>query len=132
MSQLIFQLGLIPHVTLLRLVLGSEKGNIWAKFLITLVTQIGVTASKPVECLHTCILSCSDSLWPMDCSSPLPLSVGFPRRNYWSGLPFSSPGDLPDPGIKPILCLLHNPLSDGFFTTGARWEAHLVHDLLFI
>ena len=31
-----------------------------------------------------------------------PLSMGFPRQEYWSGLPFSSPGDLPDPGIEPV------------------------------
>ena len=31
-----------------------------------------------------------------------PLSMGFPRQEYWSGLPFPSPGDLPNPGIKPI------------------------------
>ena len=30
-----------------------------------------------------------------------PLSMGFTRQEYWSGLPFSSPGDLPDPGIQP-------------------------------
>ena len=30
-----------------------------------------------------------------------PLSVGFSRQEYWSGLPFPPPGDLPDPGIKP-------------------------------
>ena len=30
-----------------------------------------------------------------------PPSVGFPRQEYWSGLPFPSPGDLPDPGIEP-------------------------------
>ena len=30
-----------------------------------------------------------------------PLSVGFSRQEYWSGLPFPSPGDLPDPGIEP-------------------------------
>ena len=30
-----------------------------------------------------------------------PLSMGFTRQEYWSGLPFSSPGDLPDPGIEP-------------------------------
>ena len=30
------------------------------------------------------------------------LSMGFSRQEYWSGLPFSSPGDLPDPGIEPI------------------------------
>ena len=31
----------------------------------------------------------------------VPLSVGFSRQKYWSGLPFPSPGDLPDPGIEP-------------------------------
>ena len=30
-----------------------------------------------------------------------PLSMGFLRQEYWSGLPFPSPGDLPDPGIEP-------------------------------
>ena len=33
------------------------------------------------------------------------LSMWFPRQEYWSDLPFPSPGDLPDPGIKP--CFLH-------------------------
>jgi len=37
----------------------------------------------------------------MDSSPPGSLSVGFPRQEYWSGLPFPSPGDLSDPGIKP-------------------------------
>ena len=31
----------------------------------------------------------------------VPLSIGFSRQEYWSGLPFPFPGDLPDPGIKP-------------------------------
>ena len=31
----------------------------------------------------------------------LPQSMGFSRQKYWSGLPFPSPGDLPDPGIEP-------------------------------
>ena len=44
-----------------------------------------------------CCLALCD---PMDCSLPAPLSMGFPRQE-WSGLPFSSPGDLPDPGIEP-------------------------------
>jgi len=35
----------------------------------------------------------------MDCS-PAGFSVGFPRQEYWSGLPFPSLGDLPDPGIE--------------------------------
>ena len=37
---------------------------------------------------------------PMDCSQA-PLSTGFSRQEYWSGLPFPSPGDLSDPGIEP-------------------------------
>ena len=56
----------------------------------------------------------SDSLatpWTMACQAPL--SMGFPRQHYWSGLPFPSPGDLPYPGIKPS-----SPAVAGrFFTT---------------
>ena len=37
--------------------------------------------------------------WTVACQSPL--SIGFSRQEYWSGLPFPSPGDLPNPGIKP-------------------------------
>ena len=38
---------------------------------------------------------------PMDCSLPGSGSMGFSRQEYWSGLPFHSPGDLPDSGIEP-------------------------------
>jgi len=38
--------------------------------------------------------------------------MGFPRQDYWSGLPFPSPGDLSDPGIKPKSLVL----AGGFFT----------------
>ena len=37
--------------------------------------------------------------WTVACQSPL--SMGFSRQEYWSGLPCPSPGDLPDPGIEP-------------------------------
>ena len=44
--------------------------------------------------------------WTVACLAPL--SMGFPRQEYWSGLPFTTPGDLPDPGIEPSsLILLH-------------------------
>ena len=36
--------------------------------------------------------------WNVACQAPL--SMGFPKQEYWSGLPFPSAGDLPDPGIK--------------------------------
>ena len=39
------------------------------------------------------------TLWTIVCQAPL--SMGFSRQEYWSGFPFSSPGDLPNPGIKP-------------------------------
>ena len=38
----------------------------------------------------------------MDCSLPAPLTMGFSRQEYWTGLPCPSPGDLPDPGIEPV------------------------------
>ena len=50
------------------------------------------------------------------------LSMGFSRQEYWSGLPYPSPGDLPDPGIKPE-SLRTLALTNGFFTTSATWEA---------
>ena len=39
------------------------------------------------------------TLWTVACQAPL--SMGFSRQQYWSGLPFPPPGDLPDPGIEP-------------------------------
>ena len=45
---------------------------------------------------------------PWTVTHQFPLSVGFSRQKYWSGLPCPPPSDLPDPGIKPSsLCLLH-------------------------
>ena len=49
--------------------------------------------------------------------------MGFPRQEYWSGLPFPSPGDLPDAGIEPashVSCIDRQ-----FFTTSVTWEALL-------
>ena len=53
---------------------------------------------------------------PWNVACQVPLSMGFPKQEYWSGLPFPSPGDLPDPGIKPA-----SPASaGGFFTLSHR------------
>ena len=51
-----------------------------------------------------------------------PLSMGFSRQIYWSGLPWPPPGDLPNPGIEPT----SPALAGGFFNTSATWEAHPV------
>ena len=54
-----------------------------------------------------CVLSCSvvsNSLWaPWTVVRQAPLSMGFSRQEYWSGLPCSPPGDLPNPGSNPGL-----------------------------
>ena len=60
------------------------------------------------------------ALWTAACQAPL--SMGFSRQEYWSGLPCPPPGDLPDPWIEP-LSLTSPPLAGGFFTTTAAWEA---------
>ena len=56
--------------------------------------------------LHTCIRaqslqSCPTLCDPMDGSTPGSSVHGFSRQEYWSGLPWPPPGDLPDPGTKP-------------------------------
>ena len=51
------------------------------------------------------------------------LSMELSRQEYWSGLPFPTPGDLLDPGIK-LMSLVFPALAGGFFTTGATREAY--------
>ena len=63
------------------------------------------------ETKHACTAACQ-----------APLSMGFSRQEYWSGLPCPPPGDLPDPGIKPA-SLMSPALAGEFFTTSATWEA---------
>ena len=58
--------------------------------------------------------------WTVTCQAPL--SVEFPKQEYWSGLPFPSPWDLPDPGIKPT-SLMSPLLAGGFFTTKSLRDA---------
>ena len=50
------------------------------------------------------------------------LSMGFSRQEYWSGLPYPPPGDVPDPGIK-LTSFISPLLASGFFTTSTTWEA---------
>ena len=59
---------------------------------------------------------------PWTVAHQAPLSMEFSRQEYWSGLPFPPPGDLPYPGIKPM-SLTSPALADRFFTTSATWEA---------
>ena len=56
---------------------------------------MNLTVCLVVQLLNHVHLFCN----PITCQAPL--SMGFSRQEYWSGLPFPSPGDLPDPGIEP-------------------------------
>ena len=53
-----------------------------------------------------------------------PPSMGFSRQEYWSVLPFPTPGDLPDLGIK-FASPVSPALADGFLTSGSTWEAQI-------
>ena len=83
-----------------------------------------------VNQLCTCVLSHFSSVWLcnlMDCQTSL--FVGFSRQEYWSGLPCSPPGGLPDPWIKP-----RSPVSPAlagrFFATSTSWKALIGYTLI--
>ena len=60
--------------------------------------------SPPFPSGYVCVLvaqSCPTLCDSMDWACQVPLFMGFSRQEYWSGLPFPSPGDLPNPRIKP-------------------------------
>ena len=59
-----------------------------------------------------CAQSCLTLVTPWTVVRQAPLSMGFLRQAYWSGLPFPPP-DLPNPGIKPM----SSAFAGGFFTT---------------
>ena len=66
----------------------------------------------------TCAFSVVSNLLQFPCTiaCQAPLSMEFSRQEYWSGVPFSSPGDLPNPGIKPM-SPAYPALVGRFFTT---------------
>ena len=62
------------------------------------------------------------STTPWTIAHQTPLSMEFSRQEYWNGLPFTTLGDLPDPGIEPS-CSVSPALAGLFFTISATWEA---------
>ena len=55
--------------------------------------------------------------------------MGFSVQEYWNGLPYPPPGDLPDPGIEPM-SLMSPTLVGGFFTTSTTWETLTLYSTL--
>ena len=81
-------------------------------------------------CMYTYVPSHFSCVWlfvtlrTVACQAPL--SMGFSRQEYWSGLACPFPGNLPDPGIEPV-SLMSPALAGVFFTTATTSEA-LFHD----
>ena len=95
----------------------SRVVKVWTQSRI-LQDAVGSPGSLRSSWVYTLLLfSCqvlSDSFaTPWTVAHQAPLSMGFPSQEYWSGLPFPSPGDLPDLGIKPM----SPALAGRFFTT---------------
>ena len=64
-----------------------------------------------------CRVSSSATLCdPWTVAHQVPPAMGFPKQEYWSGLPFPTLGDLPNPGMAPV-SLMSPALAGGFFTT---------------
>ena len=68
--------------------------------------------------LQSCPTLCNP--WTVACQTPL--SMGFSRQEYWSGLPYPPPEDLPDLRIEPV-SLMSPALAGRFFSTSTTWEA---------
>ena len=76
--------------------------------------------------LQSCLTLCD----PLDCSPvahQAPPSMGFSRQEYWSELPFSSPEDLPNPGIE-LASLAFPVLTGGFFITSPTRKTQVCKD----
>ena len=82
-------------------------------------------------CVGVCVCVCMSSrvqpfVIPLTVAHHAPLCMNFSRQEYWSGLPFPTPGDLPNPGIEPA-SLVSPALAGEFFTAGTTLEAQFWH-----
>ena len=68
------------------------------------------------SCVYSVAKSCPTVWEPMTLAGQAPLSMGYSREEYWSGLPFPSPGDLTDPGVE-TRSLASHAMASSFFTT---------------
>ena len=125
-----------PHLSLC---IGRPPNMLWVKFHV-LVNQdrrdiktnfkyMLIYSNILCSCAQLCLTLCG----PMDCvAHQAPLSMRFSRHEYWRRLPYSSPGDLPDLGIKhasPVSCIGRQILR--FFTTEPPGKLILICRTLF-
>ena len=77
-----------PHSSILTISIGTK---------VHMAVLLSTEKKKETEVTQSCPTLCD----PMDCSPQAPPSMGFSKQEYWSGLPFPSPGDLPELGTEP-------------------------------
>ena len=99
------------------------------RFYINLKKEIYVPKIVIPIFLLACVCMCvshsvvsDSSATPWTVARQAPLSMGFSRQEYWSVLPFPSPGDLPNPGIEPM----SPALAGKFFTTEPPGNPYLL------
>ena len=121
----LFPLGPPSH-TLRPNSLGHHRTPSWAPCALQQVTTCYLFYTWSCACMLS-RWSCVPpfvTLWIV--AHQVSLSLGFPRQEYWSGLPCPPPGDLPNSGIE--LMFLRSPAFAGqFFTTSATWEAWCIY-----
>ena len=94
--------------------LNPQWWHIWVQGCVLIHLPTG--ASTIVN-INTCVFSVmSNPLWSY--RPQVPLSTGFSRQEYWSGLPWPPSEELPNPGIEPV-SLMSPALAGGFFSTTA-------------
>ena len=103
--------------------LGCVQALLCLEGLLTLPTVgPGWITGKGFMLIFLCSFSRAQlCMTPWTVAHQAPLSMGFSRQEYWSGVPFLTPGDLPDSGIEPA-SLVSPALAGGFFTMSATWE----------
>ena len=80
--------------------LGVHRNCNCFQIHMNFLNKIDITVNKPFQDI-VLVLSWFGLCDPHTVSHQAPLYMGFSRQEYWSGLPYPSPGDLPDPGIEP-------------------------------
>ena len=97
-------------------------GSTWKSRLISFKSLNSKLPGIPESLLFSCQVVSDSFATPWTAAHQAPLSMGFSRQEYWSGLPCPSPGDLPNPGFEP-----ESPaLAGGFFTTEPPGKPRIV------
>ena len=84
--------------------MGFFASSLCSAFILCSSQANGCPAQWLLLFSHSVVSGSFVTAWTVACQAPL--SMGFPRQEYWCGLPFPSSGHLPDPGWNP--CLLHH------------------------